>query len=73
MKGNLSKVVIFYWKETKTRHVSGILISFIFEIKTTDGKDLTHRIDANREDTIIETKHKVLFFINLLNTTLNWV
>lgn len=67
MKGNLSKVVIFYWKETKTRrHVSGILISFIFEIKTTDGKDLAHRIDDNREDTIIETKTQGIIFYKFI-------
>ena len=37
---------------------------FIFEIKTTVGEDLSHRIDdANSEDTIVETKHKVLNFL----------
>ena len=66
MKGNLSKVVIFYWKETKTRHVRCILISFIFEIKTTDGKDLAHRIDDNREDSIIETKTQGIIFYKFI-------
>ena len=37
---------------------------FIFEIKTTVGEDLSHRIDDdNSEDTIVETKHKVLNFL----------
>ena len=39
---------------------------FIFEIKTTVGEDFSHRIgDANSEDTIIETKHKVLNFLQI--------
>ena len=37
---------------------------FNFEIKTTVGEDLSHRIDdANSEDTIVEIKHKVLNFL----------
>ena len=62
MRECLSLVVFLFGNEDTARQ--RYFKCFVFEIKTTVGEDLSHRIDdANSEDTIVETKHKVLNFL----------